>query len=148
MAHILIGCAFSKTIWFEVLSWIRLTMTPPMGEGDFADWWLLVIRSTPRSFEREPRRWSCQRPGGSGNTRTQPSSTMCAPRCPLYWTLLRRKPGRQREPEDLSSFFPRLVLGWVVWRGVGPLPELYKKPSFFLSTHQNTKSFAFSHKKC
>ncbi|KAK1606561.1 hypothetical protein QYE76_030234 [Lolium multiflorum] len=35
MTHLLTGCSFSKTIWFEVLSWIRSTSGPP-SEGDFA----------------------------------------------------------------------------------------------------------------
>uniref|UniRef100_A0ACD5XM55 Uncharacterized protein n=1 Tax=Avena sativa TaxID=4498 RepID=A0ACD5XM55_AVESA len=48
MSHILTGCPFSQTIWHEVLSWIRSTAGPPVDEGPFADWWGLVVQSTPR----------------------------------------------------------------------------------------------------
>jgi hypothetical protein len=48
MTHLLIGCSFSMTIWYEVLSWIRSTSGPPTVEGDFAEWWSLVVRTAPR----------------------------------------------------------------------------------------------------
>jgi hypothetical protein len=47
MSHILTGCPFSRIIWHEVLSWIRSTAGPPVAEGDFAEWWTLVVRSNP-----------------------------------------------------------------------------------------------------
>ncbi|XP_051219522.1 uncharacterized protein [Lolium perenne] len=49
MPHLLPGCSFSRTIWFEVLSWIRSTSEPP-SEGDFVEWWSLVVRTTPRQL--------------------------------------------------------------------------------------------------
>jgi hypothetical protein len=47
MAHILTECSFLRTIWFEVLSWIRSTVRLPTGESDFAGWWSLVVRTAP-----------------------------------------------------------------------------------------------------
>uniref|UniRef100_A0ACD5UP04 Uncharacterized protein n=1 Tax=Avena sativa TaxID=4498 RepID=A0ACD5UP04_AVESA len=47
MSHILTGCPFSRTIWHEVLSWIRSTAGPPVVDGPFAEWWGLVVRSSP-----------------------------------------------------------------------------------------------------
>ena len=52
MAHILTGCPFSRTVWHEVLSWIRSTARPPIKEGDFAEWWSLVLRTTPRQLRK------------------------------------------------------------------------------------------------
>ncbi|XP_047084491.1 uncharacterized protein LOC124695715 [Lolium rigidum] len=51
MTHLLTGCSFSRTIWFEVLSWIRSTSGPPDG-GDFVEWWSLVVRTTPRQLRK------------------------------------------------------------------------------------------------
>ena len=52
MAHLLTGCPFSRTLWHEVLSWIRSISRPPVVEDDFADWWSLVLHSTPRLLRR------------------------------------------------------------------------------------------------
>ena len=52
MAHLLTGCSFSMTVWFEVLSWIRSTSGPPTVEGDFAEWWSLVVRTAPRQLRK------------------------------------------------------------------------------------------------
>jgi hypothetical protein len=38
MRHLLTGCPFSRTVWHEVLSWIRSTAGPPDEEDDFVDW--------------------------------------------------------------------------------------------------------------
>lgn len=45
MTHLLTGCSFSRTVWYEVLSWIRSTSGPPTVEGDFAEWWSLMVRT-------------------------------------------------------------------------------------------------------
>jgi hypothetical protein len=52
MAHIFTGCPFSRTIWYEALSWIRSTCRPPVSEDDFLDWWLTVIQSTPSPLRK------------------------------------------------------------------------------------------------
>uniref|UniRef100_A0ACD5TKP0 Uncharacterized protein n=1 Tax=Avena sativa TaxID=4498 RepID=A0ACD5TKP0_AVESA len=52
MTHLLVGFPFSKAIWHEVLSWIRSTVSPPAGEGDFMDWWLQASSSTPRALRK------------------------------------------------------------------------------------------------
>jgi hypothetical protein len=51
MTHLLIGCPFSRTIGYEVLSWIRST-SGPLSEGDFAEWWPLVVQTTPRQLRK------------------------------------------------------------------------------------------------
>ena len=52
MRHLLTGCSFSRSVWFEVLSWIRSTSGPPTAEGDFAEWWSLVVRTAPRQLRK------------------------------------------------------------------------------------------------
>ena len=52
MQHLLTGCSFSRTIWHEVLSWIRSTSRPPVVEDDFVDWWSLVLNSTPQALRK------------------------------------------------------------------------------------------------
>ncbi|KAK1605761.1 hypothetical protein QYE76_029434 [Lolium multiflorum] len=39
-------------IWFKVLSWIRSTAGPPTVEGDFAEWWSLVVRTYSRQLRK------------------------------------------------------------------------------------------------
>jgi hypothetical protein len=34
MTHSLTGSAISRTVWYEMLSWIRFTASPPTDEGD------------------------------------------------------------------------------------------------------------------
>ncbi|KAK1679133.1 hypothetical protein QYE76_039981 [Lolium multiflorum] len=46
------GERLARTIWFEVLSWIRSTSGPPTVEGDFAEWWSLVVRTAPRQLRK------------------------------------------------------------------------------------------------
>ncbi|KAK1648579.1 hypothetical protein QYE76_066384 [Lolium multiflorum] len=41
-----------RTVWFEVMSWIRSTSGPPTAEGDFAEWWSLVVRTAPRQLRK------------------------------------------------------------------------------------------------
>uniref|UniRef100_A0ACD5UTN6 Uncharacterized protein n=1 Tax=Avena sativa TaxID=4498 RepID=A0ACD5UTN6_AVESA len=53
MRHLLVGCPFSRSIWHEVLSWIRSTAVPSEeDEMDFVDWWLKVSQSTPRALRK------------------------------------------------------------------------------------------------
>jgi hypothetical protein len=52
MSHLLTGCSFSRTVWFEVLSWIRSTSGPPTVEGDFAEWWSQAVRTAPRQLRK------------------------------------------------------------------------------------------------
>jgi hypothetical protein len=52
MTHLLTGCSFSRTIWFEVLSWIRSTSGPPASEGDFVEWWSQAVRTAPRQLRK------------------------------------------------------------------------------------------------
>ncbi|XP_047095402.1 uncharacterized protein LOC124707763 [Lolium rigidum] len=42
-----------RTVWFEVFLWIRFTSGPPTVEGDFAEWWSLVVRTAPRQLRKD-----------------------------------------------------------------------------------------------
>jgi hypothetical protein len=48
MLHLLTGCPFARTIWHEVLSWIRLT--PPVAGDDFTAWWASALRASPHAL--------------------------------------------------------------------------------------------------
>jgi hypothetical protein len=50
MEHLLVGCPFSRTVWHEVLSWVRSTARPPRRGDDFVGWWQGAARSTPPCF--------------------------------------------------------------------------------------------------
>ena len=52
MQHLLAGCPFSRTLWYEVLSWIRSTAEPPVAEDDFVEWWSMAIQSTPHMLRK------------------------------------------------------------------------------------------------
>jgi hypothetical protein len=52
MMHLLTGCPFARTIWHEVLSWIRSTSTPPVAGDDFTAWWASALRATPRALRK------------------------------------------------------------------------------------------------
>jgi hypothetical protein len=47
--HILVGCVFSKEIWFRVLSMAGLQRCTPMtGVQNFQEWWQAVERMVPK----------------------------------------------------------------------------------------------------
>ncbi|XP_073355226.1 uncharacterized protein [Aegilops tauschii subsp. strangulata] len=50
--HLLVGCAFSKITWHEILSWCRATVTPPDGSATFFTWWSESIDSSPASLRK------------------------------------------------------------------------------------------------
>jgi hypothetical protein len=52
MTHLLTGCSFSRVVWYEVLSWIRSTSGPPTVEGDFTEWWSLVVRTARHQLRK------------------------------------------------------------------------------------------------
>ena len=52
MTHLLVRYSFSRSLWHEVLSWIRSTASPPGGDDDFVDCWLQAARSTPRALRK------------------------------------------------------------------------------------------------
>jgi hypothetical protein len=52
MQHLMAGCPFSRTVWYEVLSWIRSTARPPRREDDFVEWWTRATRSTLRAVHK------------------------------------------------------------------------------------------------
>lgn len=57
MAHLLTGCYFSRMVWHELLSWIRLTPPPHpsrVASVDFVDWWQLSCHSIHTSVQKRP----------------------------------------------------------------------------------------------
>lgn len=52
MNHLLVECPFSRVLWYEVLSWIRSTCTPPTAGDSFAAWWQESFHSSPSSARK------------------------------------------------------------------------------------------------
>ncbi|KQK15730.1 hypothetical protein BRADI_1g24593v3 [Brachypodium distachyon] len=50
--HLLVDCPFSRTLWHEVLSWIRSTCAPPTVGIPFADWWQTSVYSAPSTTRK------------------------------------------------------------------------------------------------
>jgi hypothetical protein len=46
--HILVDCPFSQLIWFEILTWMRSTYSPPVQGTKIEDWWLQAKQATPK----------------------------------------------------------------------------------------------------
>jgi hypothetical protein len=52
MHHITIACPYSRHIWHEVLSWLRLPCQPPCDEANLTDWWIDAHKSLPKPMPR------------------------------------------------------------------------------------------------
>ena len=52
MQHLLIGCSFSRMVWHEVFSTLRLTSSIPLGHEPFFDWWKASTSSAPPSLRK------------------------------------------------------------------------------------------------
>ncbi|KAE8767191.1 Myosin-J heavy chain [Hordeum vulgare] len=52
MRHLLITCPFSRQVWHETLSWLRLTCRPPDREATLNDCWLHAKRETPKAMRK------------------------------------------------------------------------------------------------
>uniref|UniRef100_A0A8I6YBX2 Reverse transcriptase zinc-binding domain-containing protein n=1 Tax=Hordeum vulgare subsp. vulgare TaxID=112509 RepID=A0A8I6YBX2_HORVV len=50
--HLLVGCVFARTIWYEVLSWCRLTAHPPDGTLGFFEWLTTQIHPSPSALRK------------------------------------------------------------------------------------------------
>jgi hypothetical protein len=154
MRHLLTGCSFSRTVWFEVLSWIRSTSGPPTDEGDFAEWWSLVVRTAPRQLRKGTssiimltawRIWKHRNAAVFDSAR--PSVTSLFNDIVAVWP--RRGNGRTREPGACASYSPSLVFSfsWVELYGVlCPYSDLYINSSLSINASKR-KAFAFSRKK-
>lgn len=40
--HLLLGCPFSRPMWYAILSWLRLSYLPPDNDATLHDWWLSI----------------------------------------------------------------------------------------------------------
>uniref|UniRef100_A0A8I6WG90 Reverse transcriptase zinc-binding domain-containing protein n=1 Tax=Hordeum vulgare subsp. vulgare TaxID=112509 RepID=A0A8I6WG90_HORVV len=52
MRHLLVTCPFSRQVWHETLSWLRMTCRPPDHEATLNDWWLHAMRETPKAMRK------------------------------------------------------------------------------------------------
>ena len=52
MRHLLLGCSFSRHVWFEILSWMRMTCRPPSNEATLFDWWHDARQVTPKAMRK------------------------------------------------------------------------------------------------
>ena len=39
MRHLILECPFSRQVWHEVLSWLRMTCRPPNNDASLFGWW-------------------------------------------------------------------------------------------------------------
>uniref|UniRef100_A0ACD6AU01 Uncharacterized protein n=1 Tax=Avena sativa TaxID=4498 RepID=A0ACD6AU01_AVESA len=45
-------CPFSRQVWHDALSWLRLPCAPPRNEHSLFDWWLAVHQSLPKPMRK------------------------------------------------------------------------------------------------
>ena len=50
--HLMLECPFSKQVWHEILSWLRLTCSVPSTEGSLSEWWNSARRNTPQPMQK------------------------------------------------------------------------------------------------
>uniref|UniRef100_A0A453FFI8 Reverse transcriptase zinc-binding domain-containing protein n=1 Tax=Aegilops tauschii subsp. strangulata TaxID=200361 RepID=A0A453FFI8_AEGTS len=52
LRHLLLACPFSRQVWYEILSWLRVPCNPPDGEPSTNTWWLSVRQHTPKPMRK------------------------------------------------------------------------------------------------
>lgn len=52
MQHLLLACPFSRQVWFEILSWLRMQCRPPDGEATLNEWWTAAQQATPKPLRK------------------------------------------------------------------------------------------------
>jgi hypothetical protein len=50
--HLLVSCPFSRQIWYDTLSWLRLACRPPDQDDSISHWWLDVRQNTPKAMRK------------------------------------------------------------------------------------------------
>lgn len=50
--HLLLGCPFSRQVWYAILSWLRLSCLPPDNNATLHDWWLSARQNTPKPMHK------------------------------------------------------------------------------------------------
>jgi hypothetical protein len=52
MHHLLITCPFSRQVWHDALSSLRMTCQSPSKETSLDDWWQTAKRATPKPLRK------------------------------------------------------------------------------------------------
>lgn len=52
MQHLLTACPFSRQVWHETLSWLRIPCRPPENEPSLHDWWIAARQTTPKPMRK------------------------------------------------------------------------------------------------
>ncbi|KAE8808114.1 Serine/threonine-protein kinase SMG1 [Hordeum vulgare] len=52
MRHLLVTCPFSRQVWHETLSWLRMTCRLPDHEATLNDSWLHAMGETPKAMRK------------------------------------------------------------------------------------------------
>jgi hypothetical protein len=52
MLHLVLECPFSRQVWHEVLSWLRMTCSPPAYEASLHEWWITARQNTPAMLRK------------------------------------------------------------------------------------------------
>ncbi|XP_071679364.1 uncharacterized protein [Lolium perenne] len=52
MQHLMIGCGFSRQVWFDILAWLRATCRPPDHDDTLIPWWSQAKQATPKAMRR------------------------------------------------------------------------------------------------
>ena len=52
IAHLFTACPFSRKVWHEILSWVRLPCRLPDRDSPLHDWWLTTKRTMPKPLRK------------------------------------------------------------------------------------------------
>uniref|UniRef100_A0A453I916 Reverse transcriptase zinc-binding domain-containing protein n=1 Tax=Aegilops tauschii subsp. strangulata TaxID=200361 RepID=A0A453I916_AEGTS len=50
--HLLLECPFSRVVWHEILSWLRLSCPLPNVDATLHDWWRSARHDTPKPMHK------------------------------------------------------------------------------------------------
>jgi uncharacterized protein (DUF2236 family) len=50
--HLSAGCSFTRQVWHDILSWLRMTCTPPTADDTLFDWWDAAKQRTPKPLRK------------------------------------------------------------------------------------------------
>ena len=50
--HLLLECPFSREVWHEILSWLRLSCPLPNNDATLHDWWCSARQDTPKPMHK------------------------------------------------------------------------------------------------
>jgi hypothetical protein len=52
MHHLTLACPFSRQVWYDTLSWLRIPCRPPDSEPTLHDWWTTARQHTPKPMRK------------------------------------------------------------------------------------------------